>query len=74
MRIILSIVLTLLMVGCGFKSDLSLPEREGSLPEVNEPDPPLLPSPTAGDEPNTPGVAVEIPPLDDEQSNDKKKP
>ena len=59
----------LLVAGCGFKSDLYLPDRKpASLPEPL----PELPTAPPAVEIDTPGVAVEIPPLTEPQTNKKK--
>ncbi|MEM7255857.1 MAG: hypothetical protein AAF404_00555 [Pseudomonadota bacterium] len=61
-----------LPVGCGFKSDLFLPDDAPSNdPEAALQAPLQLPPLPAAQEPEVPGVAVEIPSLDDETKKKK---
>lgn len=68
---------TVLVAGCGFKSELYLPDRSvETLPETLPEIPPSLTElpalPTAEDV-DTPGVPVEIPSLEEQKTNNKKQ-
>ena len=67
--ITLTAVVVLPVSGCGFKSDLYLPDRApDTLPDLTE-----LPTLPTLDELNNPGVPVEIPPLDETADLENKK-
>lgn len=66
-------VAMVVLTGCGFKSDLYLPDNPppsiNNLPTVDSIELPPLP---AAEAPQTPGVVVEIPEIDDEQRKKNK--
>ncbi len=67
---VLLITSVLVTTGCGFKSDLYLPNRADSISQLDAPELPPLPS---LEDLSNPGVPIEIPPLSEELPLKQKK-